>query len=231
MPLSPVRTHPWDLAPRAAMAFQSEMAGQVIETDDPRPLRTVAGIDIGFEAGGRITRAAIAVLRLPDLELVETALARRPTAYPYVPGLLSFREIPAALEAFATLRASPDLLVCDGQGRAHPRRFGLASHLGWVLDHPSIGIAKSRLVGSAETPGQQRGSQCLLYHQDEMIGAVVRTRTGAAPVYVSVGHRISLERAVAVALELTPRFRLPETTRAAHRLASPVRGPRVRDLS
>ena len=211
------------------MALQEELAPEVIQTDDPRPLRMVAGIDIGFEAGGRITRAAVAVLSLPGLEVVETALAKRPTDYPYVPGLLSFREIPAALEALACLRAIPDLLVCDGQGRAHPRRFGLASHLGWVLDHPTVGIAKSRLVGTADTPPPERGASRPLCHRDEVIGSVLRTRTGVAPVFVSVGHRVSLARAAALALELAPRFRLPETTRAAHRLASPARGPRRRN--
>lgn len=223
MPLVPVRRHVWSLSPAEARTLQERHAAEVIARDGFGPIRLVAGLDIGFEDQGRMTRAAVVVLRLPTLELVESALARRPTDYPYVPGLLSFREIPTALEALAALRATPDLLVCDGQGRAHPRRFGLASHLGWLLDHPSIGIAKSRLVGEAEAPGEARGAWRPLLHRDEVIGAVLRTRAGVQPVYVSIGHRVDLTSAIDLALGLTPRFRLPETTRAAHRLASPAR--------
>lgn len=227
MPLIPVREHRFDVPPKEARALQEQLAAEVLETDEFPPPRLVAGIDIGFEAGGRVTRAAVAVLALPGLELVESALARRPTDYPYVPGLLSFREIPAALVALASLRTTPDLLVADGQGRAHPRRFGLASHLGWLVDRPTIGAAKSRLTGDATVPLSGRGATSPLIDRGEVIGAVVRTRDGVAPLYVSVGHRISLARAIQITLDLTPRFRLPETTRSAHRLASPsrVRGP------
>ena len=223
MPLTPVRKHRFDIPPREARALQERLAAEVLETDEALPPRLVAGIDIGFESGGRVTRAAVAVLALPGLELVESALARRPTDYPYVPGLLSFREIPAALVALASLRTTPDLLVADGQGRAHPRRFGLASHLGWLIDRPTIGAAKSRLTGDATAPASGRGHTSPLIDRGEVIGAVVRTRDGVAPLYVSVGHRVSLARAIEITLDLTPRFRLPETTRSAHRLASPAR--------
>jgi deoxyribonuclease V len=223
MPLRAVRQTDWSLPPKEAMAVQSRLAGDILDAGGPARIDLVAGLDIGFEGSGRVTRAAVAVLAFPSLDLVESALARCPTRYPYVPGLLSFREIPAALEALGALRTTPDLLVADGQGRAHPRRFGLASHLGWALDMPVIGVAKSRLTGTAEAPALERGSTSPLYDREQVIGTVVRTRTGVAPVYVSVGHRVGLERAVELTLELAPRFRLPETTRCAHRLASPAR--------
>lgn len=223
MPLIPARTHRFDLSIAEARALQERLAPEVIEADERRRLRLVAGIDIGFEDGGRTTRAAVAVLDADSLELVESALARRPTTWPYVPGLLSFREIPAALDALAALRSTPDLLVADGQGRAHPRRFGLASHLGWLVDRPTIGAAKSRLIGEAAPPAMARGASRPLIDRGEVVGAVLRTRAGVQPLYVSVGHRVSLRRAIKITLALSPRFRLPETTRCAHRLASPAR--------
>jgi deoxyribonuclease V len=224
--LRPAHEHAFDLTPAAARALQSELAAGVERDDRFGAIRLVAGVDIGFEAGGRITRAAVAVLELPDLAVVETAVARRATSFPYVPGLLSFREIPAALDALAALRSTPDLLLCDGQGLAHPRRFGLASHLGWLLDLPCIGVAKSRLIGTHDEPGPARGEMALLHDRDEVIGAVLRTRTAARPVFVSTGHRVGLASAVALTLACTSRYRLPETTRAAHRLAS---SPLARD--
>lgn len=227
MPLRPARHHPFDLTPAAARALQSELAGGVERDDRFAPIRLVAGVDIGFEESGRITRAAVAVLALPGLAVVETALARRATAFPYVPGLLSFREIPAALDALGAIATTPDLLLCDGQGLAHPRRFGLASHLGWLLDVPCIGVAKSRLIGTHDEPGPSRGETAPLRDRDEVIGAVVRTRTHARPLFVSTGHRVGLASAVALTLACTGRYRLPETTRAAHRLASPPGGRRA----
>ena len=220
MPLSPVHAADWTLGPAAARALQDELAAEVEQADRFGAIDLVAGIDIGFEDGGRTTRAAVAVLRLADLALVETVLSRRPTRFPYVPGLLSFREIPAALDALARLATTPGLLVCDGQGRAHPRRFGLASHLGWLLDVPTIGVAKSRLTGTHGELAAERGAWVPLLDRDETIGAVVRTRTGVKPVFVSTGHRVGLAQAIGFTLALTPRFRLPETTRHAHRLAS-----------
>jgi deoxyribonuclease V len=220
MPLTPAHGHAWDLTPAEARSLQMDLAHNVETADRFGNLRTVAGIDIGFEDAGRLTRAAIAVLSMPDLRLIEQSVSRRATAFPYVPGLLSFREIPAALEALAALRATPDLLLCDGHGFAHPRRFGLACHLGWILDVPCIGAAKSRLVGSFEEPAAARGSWSPLVDDDETIGASLRTRAGTRPVFVSIGHRVSLASAVALTLACAPRYRLPETTRQAHRLAS-----------
>jgi deoxyribonuclease V len=218
--------HPWDLEPAAAMALQRDGRARLILVDRLGPVRRVAGIDVGFEDGGAVTRAAVAVLNYPGLELLETALARRPTAFPYVPGLLSFRELPAVLDALERLREAPDLLLCDGQGIAHPRRFGIASHLGLLVDVPSIGVAKSRLYGQHDAVPEARGAWTPLRATDEVIGAVLRTRTGVKPLYVSPGHRVSLETAVDYVMGCCTRYRLPETTRHAHRLAS---GPSAKD--
>jgi len=220
LPLRPVQGHRWDLSPAEARALQGELAAQVVSEDRFGRIERVAGLDIGFEDGGRTTRAAVAVLCLPGLALLESAVVRRPTDFPYVPGLLSFREVPATLDALAALQSDPDLLLCDGQGLAHPRRFGLACHLGWLLDTPSIGVAKSRLIGTFDEPGPARGAWTPLLDHTEVIGAALRTRTGTRPVFVSTGHRVGLASAIAMTLACTGRFRLPETTRQAHRLAS-----------
>jgi deoxyribonuclease V len=212
--------HRWDLAPAEAIVLQQELARRVVREDRLDPVRRVCGIDVGFEEGGRVTRAAAAVLEVPGLRLIEYALARRRTAFPYVPGLLSFREAPAALAALAKLKAVPDLLLCDGQGIAHPRRFGLASHMGLLADIPSIGVAKTRLFGTHRAAPARRGAWTPLMDQGETIGAVLRTRAAVKPLYVSIGHRVSLATAVHWVLACSTRYRLPETTRWAHRLAS-----------
>jgi len=212
--------HSWNLTPRAAIAVQQRLRSKVVRMGRPRTVRTVAGTDVGFERGGAIARAAVAVLSFPELELVDYAVARRPARFPYVPGLLSFRELPALLAALDRLRVRPDLLLCDGHGPAHPRRFGLACHLGVLRGIPSIGVAKSRLIGDHAEPAQRRGAWAPLRHHGETIGAVLRSRTGTHPIFVSVGHRVSLPTAVRYVLACTTRFRLPETTRWAHRLAS-----------
>ena len=212
--------HSWDITPREAVALQRELAPLIVREDRLGEVRRVAGVDVGFEDNGRITRAAIAVLSYPELELVEQSVARVPTRFPYVPGLLSFREVPAVLQAFEQLSQRPDLILYDGQGIAHPRRIGIASHVGLLLDIPSIGAAKSRLCGSHEEPPPQRGAWAPLTDRGEIIGAVLRTRDGVQPLYVSIGHRVSLETAIRWVLACTPRYRLPETTRWAHRLAS-----------
>lgn len=212
--------HPWDVTPAQARAIQDQLRERLVRQDDFAPIETVAGLDIGFEEAGKITRAAVVVLRFPGLELLERALARCPTSFPYIPGLLSFREIPAALESLAKLRVEPDLLLCDGQGYAHPRRFGLACHLGLLTDLPSIGVAKSRLIGEHGPLAPEKGAQTWLRHQGEIIGALLRTRNNVRPVYVSVGHRIGLETALDCVLACTTRCRLPEPTHLAHRLAS-----------
>ncbi len=220
MPLTPAHDHAWELCPAAARDLQSALADQVEIEDRFGELALVAGIDIGFEAAGKITRAAVAVLRLPELALVESALARCPTRFPYVPGLLSFREIPAAIEALVALATTPDLLLCDGQGFAHPRRFGLACHLGWLLDVPAIGVAKSRLIGAFTEPASAHGAWSPLSDRDRVIGAALRSRAGVKPLFVSSGHRVGLASALRLTLACTDRYRLPEPTRLAHQLAS-----------
>jgi deoxyribonuclease V len=212
--------HRWDLTPKDAVALQERLRGSVVREDRLGSVRRVAGVDVGFEANGNITRAAVAVLSFPDLQPVEHALARLPTAFPYVPGLLSFREAPAVLEAFAGLGTRPDLILYDGQGLAHPRRLGIASHVGLLLDIPSIGVAKTRLLGEHGRVPAAKGRWTPLTDGDEVIGAVLRTRAHVKPLFVSIGHRISLETAVSYVMACVTRYRLPETTRWAHRLAS-----------
>ncbi|MEM8830947.1 MAG: deoxyribonuclease V, partial [Cyanobacteria bacterium P01_G01_bin.19] len=178
------------------------------------------GIDIGFEDRYRISKAAVAVLSYPQLELVETAIARIPTAFPYVPGYLSFREIPAILAALPQIKQTPDLILCDGQGYAHPRRFGLACHLGVLLDIPIIGVAKSRFIGEHEEIPLEKGSWQPLKDGDETIGVVLRSRTNVKPIYVSIGHKISLPTGIDYVMGCITKYRLPETTRWADKLAS-----------
>ncbi|NET33121.1 MAG: deoxyribonuclease V [Cyanothece sp. SIO1E1] len=212
--------HDWPQTAEGAIALQKELQPTVITTDQLGEVHHVAGVDVGFEAAGTITRAAVVVLRFPQLELVEQAIARRPTTFPYIPGLLSFREAPTVLAALEQLQITPDLLLCDGAGIAHPRRLGIASHLGLLLNAPTIGVAKSRLVGThAEVPNQ-KGAWVALQDQAETIGAVLRTRVGTKPLYISSGHRISLNTAIDYVLRCTPKYRLPETTRLADKLAS-----------
>lgn len=211
----------WPTTLAAARAAQLALRRKVIVRDRLGAVRSVAGVDVGFSPDGRVACAAVVVLDFPALTLREQALAYAPVRFPYVPGYLSFREIPAVLAALARLRKKPDLLLCDGQGLAHPRRFGLACHLGVLTDTPSIGVAKSRLIGVPRGRlGRVKGSWVPLVDGAELIGAVVRTRTGVKPLYVSIGHRVSLATAVEYVLRCTTRYRLPETTRLAHRLAS-----------
>ncbi|OGA24816.1 MAG: endonuclease V [Betaproteobacteria bacterium RIFCSPLOWO2_02_FULL_67_26] len=212
--------HSWNLTPGAAIRLQHRLRSRVVRLGRLREVRHVAGTDVGFERGGRIARAAVAVLSFPELKLVDYAIARLPARFPYVPGLLSFREMPALLRALDHLRVRPDLLLCDGQGVAHPRRFGIASHLGVFCGIPSIGVAKSRLIGEHGQPLQRRGAWVPLEDNGETIGAVLRTKANTQPVYVSTGHRVSLPIAVRYVMACTTKFRLPETTRWAHRLAS-----------
>ncbi len=212
-------SHSWNVSPSEARAIQEDLRRRVIVQDDFGEIRQVAGTDVAFEERGRVTRGAVVVLDYPGLGLVEHAIARRPTAFPYIPGLLSFREIPVLLDAMKALHRRPDLVICDGQGTAHPRRFGLACHLGVLTDLPAIGVAKSRLVGRHESVPDRKGAWVPLTDGEEVIGAVLRTRRGVRPVYVSPGHRVGLESAIRLTLDCITRFRLPETTRWADRLA------------
>jgi deoxyribonuclease V len=213
--------HDWNVGVREAIALQEQLGTRVVRKDAlPPRIARVAGIDIGFEDGGRTTKSAVVVLAFPSLDVCECRIARIPTTFPYVPGLLSFREVPAALRAMEQVEQWPDVILCDGQGIAHPRRLGLASHLGLALDIPTIGAAKSRLIGTHRSVPRERGRSAPLMDGDEQIGIVLRTRTGVKPMFVSIGHKVSLQTARRLVLQCVTRYRLPETTRLAHRLCS-----------
>ena len=213
-------TNPWVKTVDEAKAIQQKLRSQVITEDQLETVKYVAGVDVGFEDNYKITKAAVAVLSFPDLKLVESATAKIPTTFPYIPGFLSFREIPALLQALEKITITPDLILCDGQGFAHPRRFGLACHLGVLLNLPAIGVAKSLFIGEHEEVPLEKGNWQPLKHGEEIIGAVVRSRTNVKPLYVSIGHRISLPTAIDYVLKCTTKYRLPETTRLADKLAS-----------
>ena len=216
--------HFWEVTPREAIALQTKLASEVVCEGGPADVRLVAACDVAFIdrpilRRPDLARAAVVVLSYPELEVVEQHIVQGPARFPYIPGLLSFREIPALSLAFERVRSSPDLVIADGHGYAHPRRFGLASHLGLMLGVPTIGCAKSRLCGEEITPAPERGAIGELFDKGELIGAVLRTRTGVKPVYVSAGHRISLQQATEWTLRLAPRYRLPEPIRIADRLS------------
>lgn len=209
--------HRWDVTPAEARAIQERLRGRVSRRNSRRTVRHVAGVDISVKHDR--ARAAMVVLSFPDLQLVEVALAEEPVPFPYVPGLLSFREIPSILAAAERLTVDPDLVLVDGQGIAHPRRFGLASHLGVLLDKPTIGCAKTRLIGTHKEPYHESGCYTDLWDKDELIGAVLRTRTNVKPLYISIGHKIELPTALDRVLDCCRGFRLPEPTRMAHQAA------------
>ena len=213
-------TGEWANNVKEAKLIQEQLRHQVITQDQLETVNYVAGVDVGFEDNYKITQAAVAVLSFPELQLVEHTIAQIPTVFPYIPGYLSFREIPAILEALKQLQITPDLILCDGQGLAHPRRFGLASHLGVLLDLPTIGVAKSLFVGKHQEVDIQKGSWQPLIDQDETIGLILRSRTNVKPIYVSIGHKISLPTAKEYVMQCLTKYRLPETTRWADKLAS-----------
>ncbi len=210
--------HSFDLTPEEAVALQRELAAQVIDRDDfdPSALRTIAGIDVSLAGGGR---AAVVVLSLPGLDVVESVTASAPITFPYVPGLLSFRETPLVLAALEKLPTPPDLLMIDGQGRAHPRRFGIACHVGVLTGLPAIGVAKSILCGKHEPFDEDPGSSEPLTHRGETIGTVLRTKKRTNPLIISVGHRVSLATSVSLVRQCLRGYRLPEPTRQAHNAA------------
>jgi len=228
--------HRWDVTPAEAREIQLRLRERMKLEDRLEKVEHVAGADIALELRGRGSWrtgegraiAGVIVYRFPEMQEVERASSIQPLRFPYVPGLLSFREIPALLAAFESLRTSPDLIFCDGQGYAHPRRFGLASHLGVLLDAPSIGVAKSLLIGKCKEPGQRAGSTAALIDTatGEQIGAAVRAASGVRPVYVSCGNRISLERAIEFTLAVADRYRIPQPTREADHFVNELRRKR-----
>ena len=219
---APVR-HSWDVTVTEATRLQNELRDRVVEVDRQTTVRLVAGADVSADRGEARLYAAVVVCDAKTLEVVESATAEGEARFPYVPGYLSFREVPLVLEAFSRLGRRPDLVVCDGQGRAHPRRLGLACHLGLWLEVPTIGCAKTRLVGTYRDPGLRRGCHRRLLDRGEVVGEVVRTRARIKPVFVSVGHLISRTTARRWILRLARRYRLPEPIRAAHHTVNVLR--------
>lgn len=209
--------HSWHLSPAEARAMQERLADKVILENQFDKVETVAGIDVGFP--NKKAQAAVVVLGYPRLNLIEYVMATKPVEFPYIPGLLSFREGPVVIEALQKLNEKPDLLIFDGQGIAHPRRLGIAAHLGVLLDIPSIGCAKSRLCGEFQEPPLEKGTYSPLLKEDEKIGFVLRTRSNVRPVFISPGHKIDFDTAVHFILTTCTKYRLPETTRWAHRIA------------
>ena len=227
------KLHNWNVSYCQARELQVRLANRVSFAPLKKTPKTVAGVDCAFSRDGERILAAVVVLKLPSLEQVETVSATRKATFPYIPGLLSFREAPVCLVAVEKLKAKPDVFIIDGQGIAHPRRLGLAAHLGLFFNRPTIGCAKSRLTGQFEDPSSKKGSYSLLKDKkiagprasherrttsEEVIGAVVRTRTDVKPVFISVGHKCSLKDAIRIILECTTKYRLPEPTRLAHQL-------------
>ncbi|MBN1342609.1 MAG: endonuclease V [Phycisphaerae bacterium] len=216
----PRAPHRWRVTPARAIRIQKELTGRVVQAPLPASARWIAGADMAFSSDGRRCIAGVVLWDRQLRQVVEERLATRDVTFPYVPGLLSFREAPAVLAALRGLRRIPDVLVLDGQGLAHPRRMGLACHVGLLADIPTVGCAKSRLCGSGPEPGARRGSRSALVDGDEVIGAMVRTRDGVRCVYVSVGHRATLDEAITLVTGCCTRFRLPEPTRLAHQLVT-----------
>lgn len=218
-----LRLHRWSVTPREAARIQLRLRERLELADRLPKIETVAGADVAVDLQRGRAIAGVIVSGFPEMNEIERAWAERKITFPYVPGLLSFREIPVLLKAFARLRRAPDLIFCDGHGYAHPRRFGIACHLGVLLDRPTIGCGKSILVGRAEQPLQRVGSWTPLVDKDEVVGAAFRTREGVKPVYISQGHRISLESAINFARSVTDGFRIPRPTREADHFVEAVK--------
>ena len=216
--------HPWDLSPQEAIEIQRELASRVREEPlDLKGLELIGGVDVSFSRGDKTGYAAVVVMEYPSLRIVEISGARGELGMPYIPGLLSFREAPLILEALEKLKSEPQVILVDGNGIAHPRGLGIASHLGVLIDRPTVGCAKSRLLGEHGEPGPRKGDWVPWSHEGKILGVVLRTRKGVKPIYVSVGHRATLEDALELVLACCPRYRIPEPIRAAHREVNRLR--------
>lgn len=213
-----LETHRWDISEIEAINLQQKLAQKVIKDDLFDQIQYVAGIDVAYSKINDKLIAAIVILESDSLKLVESVTVEDTVQFPYIPGLFSFRELPPIIKAFKKIKTTPQLVVCDGQGLAHPRRFGLACHLGTLYDIPTIGCGKTRLLGNYQEPEQHRGAQSPLIDNSEIIGNVLRTQNNINPIFVSIGHRVSLTTACHWILKLSPKYRLPETTRQADQL-------------
>jgi deoxyribonuclease V len=221
--------HPFDLDPGRAKRLQEDLAQHVIRVDRiPAKIHLIAGVDAAYRTETHEVFSAVALFDVDQMRVVETLVGESHCGFPYVPGLFSFREIPAISVALEKLETAPDLVICDAHGVAHPRRLGLAAHLGVLYDLPSIGCAKTRLIGEAAMPARERGASSPLIDQGDVVGAVLRTQTGVRPVYVSPGHRISAETACAWVLRLCSKYRLPEPIRAANQIVNTLKANAMR---
>lgn len=215
--------HEWDVSPQTAILLQTELASQLSQTDvlALHDIHTVAGVDVSVK--DNVSTAAVVVLTYPNLQVIERVTARRPTTFPYIPGLLTFREGAVLVDAFTQLQHEPDIFLFDGMGRIHPRRIGIASHMGLWLQKPTIGIGKTHFIGEYALPSPERGNAESITHKGEIIGSVLRTKTNVKPIYVSVGHLFSLQQSLELVLNCTPKHRLPEPIRQAHQTAGQPR--------
>lgn len=220
---SPLPQHSWSLTPREAIERQQQLRTKVQLTPLAEPPRWIAGADLSYEIGGKELWAVIVVMDARDLSVQGWSGVRDEMRFPYVPGLLSFREIPALMKAWDQMEDKPDLIMADGHGIAHPRRMGIATHLGLLTDTPTLGCGKNILVGEHAPLGEAKGDHQPLIHQNETVGYALRTRTRVKPMYISPGHRLDLEGARELALAAVGKYRMPETTRQAHRLVNRLR--------
>lgn len=212
-----------DIAPKRAIQVQKELRSKIRIEPLDKNVTTVAGADISFDRGSDVMHAAIIVIAVPSLEPVARSLVTAPMSFPYIPGLLAFREMPVLLRAWDQLQGKPDVLVLDGHGLAHPRRMGIATHLGIEIDHPTIGCAKNILTGSHEELDPEKGATADLIDEDEKVGVALRSRTDVNPVYISPGQKVSFEDTYSVIMQALTRYKLPRTTRLAHRWANKLR--------
>jgi deoxyribonuclease V len=215
--------HPWGVTPTQATKIQKELRRRILLEPIRRRVKYLAGADVSYSRRSKRTWAGIITLKYPTLEKIEETWVKGESTFPYISGLLSFREVPLLLKALKNARIAPDLLVCDGQGIAHPRGMGLAAHLGLLTGTPSIGCAKTRLIGEFDEPGPSKGDHTPLLYHDKRIGAVLRTRTGVKPVFVSPGYAVTIDESVEWVLACTGKYRLPEPTRLAHALVTRIR--------
>ncbi len=215
--------HPWNVTPDEAIKIQNKLRDLVKVENLKTEINYIAGADISFDKGSNVVYAGIAVLKFPELEEIERSLVIMEVSFPYIPGLLSFRESPALIKAWEKIEVVPDVVVIDGQGIAHPRRFGIASHFGVLIDRPTIGCAKSLLIGKYDEPAEKAGSYSYLYDSGEIVGVALRTRDNVQPVFVSIGHKITLEESIKIILQTVKGFKIPEPTRHAHNLVNALR--------
>jgi deoxyribonuclease V len=215
--------HPWNVTPQQAMKIQAELRAQVVLKSDPREVNLIAGADIALDQDTNKGYAGVIVYRFPELIKVERCHAVADITFPYIPGLLAFREAPVLLKAFDALKHEPDVIIFDGQGIAHPRRLGIATHMGLLLDKPSIGCAKSRLIGRFEEPGTRAGEYSPLEDSGEVVGAVLRTRDNVNPVFISPGHKIDLSLSIKIIMKCVDGYRIPKPTREADHFVAEVK--------